>query len=401
MDVLVFDDDPYCAELVSELLTEDGFAFDKFLDGARALEFIRNLKPRLVVLDVMMPGMDGLSICKALKSDPRTKAIKVVVVSGKAYEADQAEARRCGADHFVAKPYDTLRLREVFTTLLGSPQPAPADGPSAGPVSARVRIWGSRAGDGAAPALPTACVSLEFGQRLVILDAGTGLRGLCAAPPPAHKDVWLFLTHYHEDHVNGLPALAAAFDPSYSVSVTGPNDTRLPLGQLLTTRVMSVSPRARFKAFQLAETSFPILEDVRVSTMYTMHPGATLAYRFDYRGRSVVYCPDNELEDPGQTQTDFGEKLARFLRGADLLIHDARFSDEDYPGAKGRGHGCPSRVIELAIREGVRRLALFHADERYGAVQLEAALARARQELQVAFKPLVLDLALPGAVYEL
>ena len=117
MDALVFDDDPLAAELMASVVREQGLSVEKFHTGAEAVQTIMSLMPKLVVLDIMMPGMDGLTICATLKADRRTAGIRVLVVSGKPFKEDQDDARQCGADAFLNKPYDLPRLAGLIRTL--------------------------------------------------------------------------------------------------------------------------------------------------------------------------------------------------------------------------------------------------------------------------------------------
>lgn len=146
----------------------------------------------------------------------------------------------------------------------------------------------------------------------------------------------------------------------------------------------------------LTEAGLRPWPDVTLSALFTRHPGPTLAFRVEHKGRVLVYCPDNEPEDSEDTQTDFPEKLSRFVRGADLLIHDARWLDEDYDRHRGEGHACPHLALELAKNEGVRRLVLFHLDSSYGASDLELLGGTLRRRLREEFSSLELDVAAAG-----
>jgi CheY-like chemotaxis protein len=394
VSVLIFDDDPTCAELISQVLREQGIETEKFFDGGQALELIRRRKPEAVVLDIMMPGMDGLSICRAIKSDPATAGIRVVIASGKGFSADQEQAKKCGADAFIPKPFRIGAIKEFFAVQsVGSGGGGAV--PDARPPVMSVEVWGCR-GPGS-PHLPTACVSIDLGGRRVFLDAGSGLPSALMNPRPGPKDGWLLLSKLREDHVSGLGALAK-LGPEWTLRVVGPSDTEVALGDALRTAFGAEKPQAKIQPYASGETRFQLWPDVSASTLLTRHPGATVAYRIEHQGRSVVYCPDNELESSEGIQTDFSEKFARFIRGADLLIHDARYADGDYVAAAGQGHGCPAMILEIAGREGVRRLVLYHMDARYSDADLARSLAAARSRIKGEFGSLAIDLAASGQV---
>lgn len=399
MDVMIFDDDPHIAGLLAAVLEEMGLSARAFYSGEGALQRIRQHRPRLVILDIMMPGMDGLSLCKKVKADPDGAGIKVLIVSAKGFRHDREQALRFGADGFVVKPFDVEKLvRGEFQGLL--PQ---TRSPAAAEQSVlRVRVWGGRGpAEGGGGRVLTSCVSLELGERLLILDGGTGLGDLCSAPAPAQKHIWCLLTHYHADHISGLPALRWVSDPAYQLSFLGPSDPEIALADVLQKGLPAAGGnRARISLSCVQETRFALWPDVTVSTLFTRHPGSTLAYRIEYRGRCVVYCPDGELESEDDVQTDYNEKLAAFVRAADLLIHDARFMDADLVSRRGLGHSAPALAAGLAARAGVRKLALFHMDESYGPEVLSAALRRLRESLRQDYSTMGVELGIEKALFE-
>src|SRR5947209_2758618 len=102
MDILIFEDDAYSAELMAQIVQEMGYSSEKFLQGSGALEAVMSHRPRAVILDVMLPGMDGLTICRSLKSDPQTAGIKVIIATAKGLAGDKEGALRSGADDFIS-----------------------------------------------------------------------------------------------------------------------------------------------------------------------------------------------------------------------------------------------------------------------------------------------------------
>lgn len=394
-DVVVFDDDPVAAELIAALVQEAGCSCEKFLDGAGAVEKVRALRPRVVVLDLLLPGLDGFGICRALKSQPDTSPIPIIVVSGKPFREDREKALGCGACAYLTKPLDVAKFHDVFLGALGPAGPSAGDGPRAARSEVfSARIWGCRSGGGPEP---TCCLGVDLGERLIILDAGSGLEALCAEPRSLPPDILLLLTHYHAGHVEGLKHLARILAPGRRLRIGGPADTDATLRRLAL-EALPQAARGQAQLFALGESRFQAWPDTAVGSLLTRHPGATLAFRIDCRGRSLVYCPDNETETGEETRTDFPEKIARFVRGADVLVHDARYSDEDYPSNACRGHGCPQMALDLACTEGVRRLVLFHLDARYGPADMERMLALSQERLRANFSTMSLDIAVPGMI---
>jgi len=229
---------------------------------------------------------------------------------------------------------------------------------------------------------------------LLVLDAGTGLDFLAMSPPAPLREVSLLLTHYHPGHIEGFKSLVRLDAPDRKFLIAGPADPQSTLQRLARETLTPVAARTR--VVTLTEARFQLWPDVALSALLTRHPDATLAFRVEHNGHVLVYCPANEPEIDEETPTDYPEKLGRFVCGADLLIHDARFSDEDYAANKDRGHACPRTAIEASAPEGVRRLALFHVDARYTPSDLQKLQEQAKAKLQASFSSMALDLAAAG-----
>ena len=112
--VLVIDDDETQRDLTSRFLQREGFAARVTGDGATGLALARALKPRAILLDVTMPGMDGWSVLSALKADPELAAIPVVMVT---FTSERALASSLGAADYIIKPIDWQRLRHVMAAF--------------------------------------------------------------------------------------------------------------------------------------------------------------------------------------------------------------------------------------------------------------------------------------------
>jgi DNA-binding response OmpR family regulator len=103
--VLVVEDDPDLVALVRRWLERDGHLVEHVADGAAALEALRrDPLPRLVLLDVMLPKVDGFEVLRQLRAEPRTKALAVVMVSSFSRDRDAARGRELGADEYIVKP---------------------------------------------------------------------------------------------------------------------------------------------------------------------------------------------------------------------------------------------------------------------------------------------------------
>ena len=121
---------------------------------------------------------------------------------------------------------------------------------------------------------------------------------------------------------------------------------------------------ARVYFRDLEEETISLGDGITVRTKLLNHPGKCLGYRVEYGGRSVCYVTDHELDfEKSEFYNPFYVKnLGSFLHGADLLITDTTYSDEEYKGKIGWGHSCVSRVVDMAHAAEVKTLLLFHHD---------------------------------------
>ncbi|TML42554.1 MAG: response regulator [Actinobacteria bacterium] len=119
--VLVVDDDPVIQKLLQVNFEMEGYSVITASDGAEGLERARTERPDIVILDVMMPKMNGLEVASALKADAATAGIPIILLSAKAQEADVQAGRQTGADDYVTKPFDPLELLERVARLVGEP----------------------------------------------------------------------------------------------------------------------------------------------------------------------------------------------------------------------------------------------------------------------------------------
>jgi CheY-like chemotaxis protein len=111
--ILVADDEAHIVELVRVSLEEFGVEVLDAPDGEAALAAARRHQPEILLLDVMMPRVDGFEVCRRLKADPLTRGIIVIMFTAKAMEADRQHAREVGAQGYVTKPFSPLQLASV------------------------------------------------------------------------------------------------------------------------------------------------------------------------------------------------------------------------------------------------------------------------------------------------
>ena len=116
--ILVVEDDPDIAELIRHYLEKSGHAVQVLGSGGAVLPKVRGERPDLIVLDLMLPGLDGLMVCQALRSDPLTAAIPIIMVTARGDEADRIAGLELGADDYVTKPFSAKELVARVSALL-------------------------------------------------------------------------------------------------------------------------------------------------------------------------------------------------------------------------------------------------------------------------------------------
>jgi len=117
--VLVVDDEIYIVHILDFSLGMEGYEVITALDGEQALERLESEKPDMIVLDIMMPKLDGYEVCRSIKSNPATRHIPVILLSAKGRNVDQKMGFDVGADDYITKPFSPRKLVERINQLLG------------------------------------------------------------------------------------------------------------------------------------------------------------------------------------------------------------------------------------------------------------------------------------------
>ncbi len=119
--VVIVDDEQDIVELVSHHLKREGFLVKEFNKGREFFAYLESIIPDLIILDIMLPGIDGLEICKMLKNKQKTSSIPIIMLTAKAAEADVVVGLELGADDYVVKPFSprelVARVKSVFRRL--------------------------------------------------------------------------------------------------------------------------------------------------------------------------------------------------------------------------------------------------------------------------------------------
>jgi phosphoribosyl 1,2-cyclic phosphodiesterase len=234
----------------------------------------------------------------------------------------------------------------------------------------------------------TACVEVETpGGHRILLDAGTGLRSLArsTAWAPAGRPVRVFwlLSHYHWDHIQGLPFFPPLYDGRNRFEFFGPRPEG---GQGMEAALQGHILRPYFpvdlSALAAARSFTEVAPDTRwragdatVEAVRLHHPHGCLGYRIETPAGTLVYATDTEPGDPAGD-----EAVRRLARGADVLIYDAQFSVERLPSRHGWGHSTWQEGIRVARAAGARCLLLFHHDPEADDAALDRLVQLARAE---------------------
>jgi CheY-like chemotaxis protein len=116
--ILIVDDNTQNLKLARVVLANEGFDVHTASNAEDALQLLRTVTPRLILMDIQLPGMDGLELTRRLKADPATRAIRVIALTAYAMKGDDEKAFAAGCDGYITKPIDVERLPVVVRSYL-------------------------------------------------------------------------------------------------------------------------------------------------------------------------------------------------------------------------------------------------------------------------------------------
>lgn len=362
----IVDDDPDINDLVSALLEGAGHTVSACTSSVEALERVDVEKPDVVIVDIMLPVMDGFQLCHKIKSNPKLGGVHVVMLSVKAYDFDRAYANKMGADGYIVKPFNPSTLVDELEAIVAA--------------GITLTYWGVRGtlpvpGEGSLRyGGNTSCVAIEVPNKpLLVFDAGSGIKKLSDHILASHKGrltAKIFISHPHWDHINALPFFGPMYIPGNEFEVMGPRHGDTTMRELISKQMDGIYFPITIREFgsrvyfrDLGEETIEI-DGITVRTMLLNHPGNCLGYRVELGGKSVCYITDNELLLPDNPSYNaaYIDRLVTFCHGADLLITDTTYTDAEYATKVAWGHSCVSQVAALAHRAEVKTLHLFHHD---------------------------------------
>ncbi len=417
--ILIGEDTADIAYLMKVALQGAGYTVETTSDGLECLRRARETLPDLVVLDIMMPKMHGIEVLKALRADPATAHVGVIVCTAKDYKSDLAEALERGAADLLAKPFEVPLLVETVQAFFSKRARA---GAALGIASAtsdagsspfipkldmtgcRFAFWGTR-GSTPTPGARflrhggnTSCFSVVRDDDYFIFDAGSGIRelGLEIAKSPSRR-IHLFITHTHWDHIQGFPFFTPAYLPGFKLIIYGAEG----FGKDLKSVFRGQLDREYFPVqmedmeadieFRNLPADPVVIGPARISWESATHPGATVGYKIEIGGTKIAWVPDNEFllgytGDPVVLTRDHHlvrpfSKMIEFLSDADVVVHEAQFTNDEYPQKIRWGHSSVGNAAALMKFAGVRRWIVTHHDPTHDDAYLEGKLNLTRQIL--------------------
>ena len=366
LTILIVDDDPDIISIYQAILNDAGHVTHSQTSSLQALNIINDLQPDLLLLDLMMPDMDGLELLSRIREMEDLTDLKIIVISAKSYEFDRKRALDQGADGFIRKSTSAENVLtqierivedKVTLTYWGVRGTIPVPGPDT------LKYGGN-----------TSCVTLEFAKEpFLIFDAGTGIKALSNVLMASQRkriEAKLLISHPHWDHINALPFFAPLYQPGNDIEILGPAHGHISMQELIYAQMDDIYFPITAREFgahvqyrDLREETIKF-KDIVVHTMLLSHPGSCLGYKVIYKNRTICYVTDNELflETDSEHNPTYIKKLSEFVKNADVLITDCTYSDIEYSSKIGWGHSCVSQVVNLAHNAGIKTLSLFHHD---------------------------------------
>jgi phosphoribosyl 1,2-cyclic phosphodiesterase len=232
----------------------------------------------------------------------------------------------------------------------------------------------------------TTCFEVRHQGLRLILDAGSGIRPLgMEIVEKGPNAIHIFLTHFHWDHIQGFPFFAPLYDPEDQIKVVGPKQRDIDVQNLFAGQMGPIyfpvpfSVVAAAMEFEHLNQGGYEVGDASLDVIRVKHPSFVIGYRIRIGGRTICFIPDNELDGDGsQVGPDWDRRIREFVSGADLLIHDSMYTDEEYAGRAGWGHSTFSQALRLAEEGGVKKLLFFHHDPTRSDAELDTIVSRVR-----------------------
>jgi phosphoribosyl 1,2-cyclic phosphodiesterase len=235
----------------------------------------------------------------------------------------------------------------------------------------------------------TSCVSITADNKILILDAGTGIRNLGSAIiGQPESEIFVIVTHSHWDHIQGFPFFTPIYQPNRPVhmfpTLHKKNVVLASLIDQMDGAHFPITPDQVPSNFNfVTENPLEFLESngFHLEMVPMNHPGKAFGYKITIDDKVICYFTDNEIDPPYEKSIELNE-LTNQCRNADILIHDAQYTEDDMPLKHGWGHSLISQVTELGKSAEVKNLVYYHHDPERTDDLLDKELEKAAKTLK-------------------
>ena len=278
----------------------------------------------------------------------------------------------------------------------------------------KIKFWGTR-GSIPTPGKHTVryggntpCIELRLvNDELVILDAGTGIRNLGETLMEKGESIKanVLISHPHWDHIQGLPFFKPVFISGNEFTFIGGETDKVSLQKMIADQMNKVYFPVQLNELKAALKFRPVEEEeikissATVRTIYVNHPSFAIGYRITNGGKTIVYISDNEpfdrqvalairnverviIDQYSHVNGDPNQRIFDFVRDADVLIHDATYTPEEYVDRVGWGHSHYLFTLKVAAEGRVKRLILFHHDPSHSDEKIDDILRKCEKEIR-------------------
>jgi phosphoribosyl 1,2-cyclic phosphodiesterase len=234
----------------------------------------------------------------------------------------------------------------------------------------------------------TPCIEVKDNDNRLILDAGTGILNIDFDFYFKASRIDILLTHLHMDHIQGLGFFKPLFIPNKEIHIWGPGGTssslKSKLNRFLSPPIFPLPLRdipSNLTIHEIGNSDFSI-GPFKIKSRFVIHPGPTVGYRIEKDKNSLVYLPDHEPMIGSKKLYKENKWISGYFlsKDADILIHDAQYTDEEYQKKIGWGHSSTSHILELAQRANIKNLFMFHHDPEHSDEKLSEMLRNSKDK---------------------
>ena len=297
----------------------------------------------------------------------------------------------------------------------------------------RMKFWGTR-GSISTPGKETVryggntpCIELRLSNNeLIILDAGTGIRNLGEKLIESGESIkaHILISHPHWDHTQGFPFFKPAFISGNEFTIIGGETDKVSLQKMISDQMNKIyfpvqlnELKANLKFRKIQEECFDVF-DAKVQSIFLNHPSFAIGYRITHNGKTLVYISDNEpfdrrvaeairnveaviMEKYSVERGDPNQRIFDFVRNADVLIHDATYTPEEYVNRVGWGHSHYLFTLKVAAEGNVKQLVLFHHDPAHNDDKVDDILRKCHNEIRIRHYEFNCLAAIEGMEYDI